>query len=104
MAIASTEPSPSNTKLIPVHIDPTTSLYLDPAPLPTSLGVSRIFVSSSYRRQGIAHHLLNQAARTFLRGCELDPEDGEIAFSQPTAMGRAVMESWGRGGIRVYEE
>ncbi|KAJ2971768.1 hypothetical protein NUW54_g12423 [Trametes sanguinea] len=48
--------------------------------------------------------LLSVAAATFILGCPLDPARGEVAFTQPTGMGKAVLEAWGRGGVRIYEE
>ncbi|PPR02257.1 hypothetical protein CVT24_011606 [Panaeolus cyanescens] len=88
----------------PIIVDINTNLYCNPTPLPTPMGIPRIFVSSSFRRQGIAKHLLNAAARTFIHGCPLDPLKGQAAFSQPTGMGQAVMMDWGKGAVRVYEE
>jgi N-acetyltransferase len=104
MAIASPNTSTPESDLIPVHIDSTKSLRLDPTPLPTPLGISRLFVSSSFRRQGIAFHMLDATASTFIHGCPLDPSSGDVAFSQPTALGQSVMERWGSGGCRIYEE
>ncbi|KAJ7771687.1 hypothetical protein B0H16DRAFT_1660670 [Mycena metata] len=87
---------------------PTTTLvggiFCHPAPLPTPLGISRLFVSSTHRRQGVASHLLTAAAETFVLGCPLDPRKGQVAFSQPTGDGSAVMHRWGGGGVRIYEE
>lgn len=103
-ASAGTEAPPRRRTLIPVHIDPTTSLYVHPAQLPCALGVPRLFVSSAHRRQGIALHLLKAAADTFIHACPLDPAQGDIAFTQPTQLGRSVMDRWGQGGIRIYEE
>ncbi|OCB84214.1 initiation factor 2 [Sanghuangporus baumii] len=80
-----------------VHVEG--NLYCKPKELPTAMGIPRLFVSSAHRRKGIAKALLDGAARTFIHGCELDPGKGEIAFSQPTSMGRTVMEKWGSGGI-----
>lgn len=85
-----------------VHVD--NGLYCYPEPLPCIMGIPRLFVSSSHRRKGIATRLLNSAARTFVHGYELNAKAGDIAFSQPTTMGRLVMESWGKGAIRIYEE
>jgi N-acetyltransferase len=34
----------------------------------------------------------------------LDPRRGEVAFTQPTGDGSAVMHRWGGGGMRIYEE
>ncbi|KAI0372845.1 hypothetical protein BV20DRAFT_836490 [Pilatotrama ljubarskyi] len=94
-------PPPAAT-LLPV--DSSTNLYVHPAPLPTPMGIPRLFVSSAHRRLGIASRLLSAAAATFILGCPLDPARGEIAFTQPTGAGKAVLEEWGRGGVRIYEE
>ncbi|KAH9842720.1 uncharacterized protein C8Q71DRAFT_217495 [Rhodofomes roseus] len=88
--------------LIPV--DTSSNLYVHPAPLPTPMGIPRLFVSSAHRRLGIATHLLTAAAKNFILGCPLDPTKGEIAFTQPTGAGKSVLEAWGKGGIRIYEE
>ncbi|KAL5529260.1 hypothetical protein ACEPAG_5245 [Sanghuangporus baumii] len=84
-----------------VHVEG--NLYCKPEELPTAMGIPRLFVSSAHRRKGIAKALLDGAARTFIHGCELDPGKGEIAFSQPTSMGRTVMEKWGSGGISLID-
>lgn len=85
-----------------IHVEG--DLYCKPERHPTLMGIPRLFVSSSYRRKGIAQMLLSAAAASFIHGCALNPEKAEIAFSQPTSMGRTVMEKWGRGGVRIYEE
>jgi len=94
--------TPSRDDLITV--DAATSLYCSPEPMPTPLGISRIFVSSAYRRMGIASRLLTAAAENFIYGVTLDPAKGEVAFTQPTASGKALMEKWGEKGARVYRE
>jgi N-acetyltransferase len=96
--------SSSEEHLIPIHIDATTALYVQPTPLPTPLGISRLFVSAAHRRQGVAESLLDAAAETFIHGCPLDPALGHVAFTQPTNGGQAVMQHWGKGGVRIYEE
>jgi N-acetyltransferase len=101
---SSTLSSNASVRLIPIHIDPSTSLHVHPAPLPTALGVSRLFVAASHRRHGVARALLDAAAATFVHGCALDPARGDVAFSQPTLQGRAVMLAWGGSGVRIYEE
>ncbi|KAI0314267.1 hypothetical protein OF83DRAFT_1137599 [Amylostereum chailletii] len=93
---------PLTATLVPVDTD--TGLFCLPTPLPTIMGIPRLFVPSVHRRQGIATLLLNAAASTFMHGYKLDPLDGDIAFTQPTSAGRAVMERWGGGGIRIYQE
>ncbi|KAI5124385.1 hypothetical protein M0805_008988 [Coniferiporia weirii] len=85
-----------------IHVEG--NLYCTTERVPTPMGVPRLFVSSAYRRRGIAQALLAAAAKTFIYGCELDPTKGEVAFSQPTSMGRTVMEKWGKGAVRIYEE
>ncbi|TFK55171.1 hypothetical protein OE88DRAFT_1674832 [Heliocybe sulcata] len=99
-------PSTSNERPPPdlINVDPTLGIFCSPAPLPTPLGIPRLFVPTSHRRQGVATALLSAAARTFIHGCPLDPTKGEVAFTQPTSGGQAVMQSWGQGGVRVYEE
>ncbi|KZT28485.1 hypothetical protein NEOLEDRAFT_1043957, partial [Neolentinus lepideus HHB14362 ss-1] len=87
-----------------VNVDPTLGIFCSPSPLPTPLGIPRLFVTTSHRRLGVATALLSAAARTFIHGCPLDPTKGEVAFTQPTSGGQAVMQNWGRGGVRVYEE
>ncbi|KAF8522121.1 hypothetical protein BU17DRAFT_45101 [Hysterangium stoloniferum] len=79
-------------------------LYCSPQLYSTPMGIPRLFVPSTHRRKGIALMLLNAAAKTFVHGCELDPTKGQIAFSQPTGDGRKVMERWGKGGVRIYQE
>lgn len=80
------------------------SVFCNPQRLPTPMGISRLFVPSTQRRQGIARFLLSAAAETFIPGCHLDPLQSQIAFSQPTGDGNKVMQSWGGGRIRIYEE
>lgn len=99
----SSSASPTRT-LVP--ISPSSSLFCHPQPLPTPLGIPRLFVPATHRRQHIATHLLDAAARTFIHGCStpLDPKKGEVAFTQPTGLGGAVMRAWGGGGVRIYDE
>ncbi|CAE6409262.1 unnamed protein product [Rhizoctonia solani] len=80
------------------------NVYCDPNPIPVALGIPRLFVTPSHRRQGVARTLLDVAAKTAILGCPLDPTSGQIAFSQPTASGHAVMKNWGGQSIRIYEE
>lgn len=109
MAVADPNVSPSDELLSPsssnanlVLVDG--SLYCNPEKLPTPVGIPRLFVGSMYRRKGVAEALLNTVCTNFIHGCRIDPTKGELAFSQPTRLGRAVMEKCGKGGIRVFEE
>ena len=101
-AVSESAGSKSALALLPV--DDSTNLYVHPTPLPTPMGIPRLFVSSEHRRLGIASRLLSIAASTFILGCPLSPARGEIAFTQPTGAGKAVLENWGKGGVRIYEE
>ncbi|KAF7353611.1 N-acetyltransferase ECO1 [Mycena venus] len=96
-------PTPSPTSKL-VAVDTTSGIFCHPAALPTPLGIPRLFVSSTHRRQGVASKLLSAAAETFIYGCPLDPRKGQVAFTQPTGDGSAVMHRWGGGGVRIYEE
>ncbi|EKM82793.1 hypothetical protein AGABI1DRAFT_111363 [Agaricus bisporus var. burnettii JB137-S8] len=87
-----------------VMVDSGTGLFCHPEPLRTPMGVPRLFVPSTYRRQGIASALLDAAAANFIHGCPLDPRKGQVAFTQPTGDGKALMVRWGGGGARIYEE
>lgn len=95
----------SKSDLVCVDIDDSRgNVYCDPSPIPATLGIPRLFVVPSHRRQGIAQALLNVTARTAIWGCPLDPTGGQIAFSQPTASGRAIMKAWGGYNIHIYDE
>jgi N-acetyltransferase len=98
-------PAPSPASATPlIAVDTSRGLFCHPEPLPTPLGIPRLFVASTHRRQGIASSLLSAAAATFVHGCPVDPAKGEVAFTQPTDAGHAVMQVWGKGGARIYEE
>jgi|SRR5216683_3103023 N-acetyltransferase len=87
-----------------VVVDTNSSLFCKPEPLPTPMGIPRVFVPSAFQRRGIALRLLDAAAVNFVHGCPLNPRQGEVAFTQPTASGKALMEKWGGGGVRIYQE
>lgn len=99
----SQDPSSLPTQSL-VAVDTNTGLFCHPNLLPTPLGIPRLFVPSTHRRQGIASRLLSAVAESFIHGCPLDPRRGQVAFSQPTGDGAAVMRAWGEGGVRIYEE
>ncbi|KAM6500638.1 hypothetical protein JOM56_003652 [Amanita muscaria] len=85
-----------------VTVDTGMGIFCYPEHLPTPMGIPRLFVASTHRRQGIASKLLTAAAKTFIHGYELDPRKGEVAFTQPTGDGNAIMLKWGGGGVRIY--
>ncbi|KAF8136161.1 hypothetical protein EV363DRAFT_1395304 [Boletus edulis] len=91
MAIATPQvTTPAQTHSL-VAVDASSGLFCHPSPLPTPLGITRLF-------------LLSAAAATFIHACPLDPTKGQVAFTQPTEGGCAVMEKWGKGFVRIYEE
>jgi N-acetyltransferase len=100
MRVAKSEHKPKSTDLVLID----SGLYCYPEKVPALMGVSRLFVSISHRRKGIAASLLSAGAKTFVRGCPLRVEDGVIAFSQPTSSGRMFMDAFGGGSICIYEE
>jgi len=75
-----------------------------PEPLPTSLGIHRIFTVPAYRYLGLAQTLLDASCQHTVYGCTFDPAIGDVAFSQPTESGRKTMERWGSGHVRVFIE
>ncbi|KAG6900579.1 hypothetical protein C0993_008296 [Termitomyces sp. T159_Od127] len=99
-----TNQSFSDTAPSLIAVDPSSGFFCHPKPLPTPLGISRLFVPATQRRQGVARLLLSAAAETFVHGCSLDPKKGQVAFTQPTGDGKAVMMGWGGGGVRIYQE
>lgn len=66
------------------------------------MGISRIWCCNKYRKDGIATALLDCARGTFRRGCVVPKE--HIAFSQPTAGGKALARKWfgSQTGWHVY--
>lgn len=84
-------------------LSPTTA-DTSPKLLPTPLGIHRLFVVPAYRGTGLARAMLDAAASHTIYGFNFDPTKGEVAFSQPTESGRAVMQAWGKGGVRVFDE
>ena len=102
-ALSEASPLPPPTARL-VSVDTNSSLFCRPEPLSTPMGIPRVFVPSAFQRRGIALRLLDAAAMTFVHGCPLNPRRGEVAFTQPTASGKALMEKWGRGGVRIYQE
>lgn len=53
---------------------------------PIKCGVSRIWVSRNYRKQGIGTKLINALKQNFIVGCVLTNKD--IALSAPTEAGK----------------
>eukprot|EP00730_Choanoeca_flexa_P013132 TRINITY_DN4995_c0_g1_i2.p1 TRINITY_DN4995_c0_g1~~TRINITY_DN4995_c0_g1_i2.p1 ORF type:complete len:358 (+),score=56.77 TRINITY_DN4995_c0_g1_i2:140-1213(+) len=65
---------------------------------PAALGISKVWVLPSFRRQGIASRMLESARRHTLYGLHV-PAD-QVAFTSPTANGRELAAKYtGRQGI-----
>ncbi|KAK7529963.1 ESCO1/2 acetyl-transferase-domain-containing protein [Phyllosticta citribraziliensis] len=90
------------------HPTPASTTLPSPSPqVPTHLGISRIWTSSSHRRAGVGSALLDAAARCFVYGYGAPPVPRDrVAFSQPTDMGRRLGVRWvggeGGRGLLVY--
>ncbi|MCJ1442521.1 MAG: N-acetyltransferase O1 (Establishment of cohesion protein 1) [Stictis urceolatum] len=71
---------------------------------PMLLGISRVWVSKSHRRKGIAQTLLDSARNNFFFGIQVPKK--MVAFSQPTESGGYLAESWygEEAGWHVYRE
>ncbi|RAL06771.1 ESCO family N-acetyltransferase [Aspergillus homomorphus CBS 101889] len=70
---------------------------------PAIVGISRIWTSEASRRKGIAMDLLDCVVVNFIYGMEIPKE--QIAFSQPTASGKSLAQSFfGTDEWHVYEE
>ena len=78
--------------------------HRSPTPLPTPLGIHRLYTIPSYRSLGIAEALLDVACLHTIYACPARPEKGQVAFSQPTQSGARMMRRWGKGGVRVFDE
>jgi N-acetyltransferase len=80
------------------------ALHTETSIAPMLVGISRVWVSRSHRRKGIATTLLEAARQNFFYGIEVPRE--MVAFSQPTESGRQLAEDWfeQRVGWHVYAE
>ncbi|KAJ2257750.1 hypothetical protein EV176_001854 [Coemansia sp. RSA 451] len=66
-------------------------------------GISRIWVATNARRQGVARQMVDVVRSTFAYACRVDLD--LVAFTQPTADGRALAERvFGRKDFLVYTE
>ncbi|KAG5438348.1 hypothetical protein PCANB_002836 [Pneumocystis canis] len=66
------------------------------------MGVSRIWVCKTYRREKIATRLLDVACNHFIYGITVKKH--EVAFSQPSESGKLFIESWAGKNFNVYME
>jgi len=71
-------------------------LNCSPTPLPTILGVHRIWTSTSSRRSGLATKLLDHMARSYVYACPIGVgrRTFDVAFSQPTGKGMELARRW----------
>lgn len=86
------------------HFPSSADLVLEEESVSATVGVSRIWTSKSFRKQGIANNLLDCVTTQFIYG--LDIEKDEIAFSQPTDSGASLARGWfgAETGWSVYRE
>ncbi|GAA6029850.1 hypothetical protein JCM8097_001078 [Rhodosporidiobolus ruineniae] len=83
------------------------AIFCSPTPLPTLLGVQRIWTSTPSRRCGLSSLLLTLSAAHYFYGCPIPPERRAVdfAFSQPTGKGQKLARAWtGSERFRVFEE
>ncbi|GAA5836365.1 hypothetical protein JCM5353_002498 [Sporobolomyces roseus] len=76
--------------------DDSSSIFCSPTPLPTILGVHRIWTSTSSRRSGLATKLLDHMARSYVYACPIGVgrRTFDVAFSQPTGKGMELARRW----------
>ncbi|XP_022864220.1 protein CHROMOSOME TRANSMISSION FIDELITY 7-like [Olea europaea var. sylvestris] len=68
--------------------------------VPAVCGIRAIWVAPSKRRKCIATNLLDAARKSFCTGITL--EHRQLAFSQPTSLGKALISSYTGGSFLVY--
>lgn len=93
---------PIHTSVNLARSGPKESDHPSPTRLDTPLGIHRLFTIPSYRSLGLAQMLLDASCDHTVYGCRFDLSQGHVAFSQPTSSGKAVMEKWGQGHVRVF--
>lgn len=83
---------------------PSSSITVHGTSRPAVVGISRIWVSKTFRRKGVATNLLDCVMNHFIYGMEIDKE--EVAFSQPTESGGQLARAWfgDASGWLVYNE
>ncbi|GAA5825682.1 hypothetical protein JCM3770_002796 [Rhodotorula araucariae] len=81
------------------------AIFCSPTPLPTLLGIQRIWTSTSARRHGLASLLLDLAAAKYVYGSPIPRERraADFAFSQPTGKGQKLAQAWtGTEAFKVF--
>ncbi|XP_040076549.1 N-acetyltransferase ESCO2 isoform X1 [Ixodes scapularis] len=82
-------------RVIPSESREITHNYLcESTPVPATCGVSRIWTAPFYRRKRVATRLLDRLRTNFSYGCLV--ELNELAFSDPTMMGRSFAAAYTR--------
>ena len=123
-------PPPSSPPPSPDEQHASTPLMASTTPVPARMGISRIWVLPTFRGRGVAARMLERAMGAFAKGGsagqdnerreggkDVEVEGGdakerrigyekeEVAFSQPTEMGRKMAEKWwgSAAGWLVYD-
>ncbi|RKP20183.1 hypothetical protein ROZALSC1DRAFT_21631 [Rozella allomycis CSF55] len=65
-------------------------------------GISRVWVSKSYRRKGVATKMLDALRSSFALGMKLDKAN--LAFSQPTTDGSMLAQSYAGENYKTFSE
>lgn len=74
------------------YMDVTTGQLVSNRTIPVIMGVSRIYCVSNHRRSGFATSLLDISCKEFIYG--LNVAKKQVAWSQPSASGARLAESW----------
>jgi N-acetyltransferase len=67
-----------------------------------SVGIKRIWVSSSHRRMGVGMWMMDVVREKEVYACVL-PKN-KVGFSQPTQLGWMLAKQWYQGKVVVYPE
>ncbi|KAJ2384915.1 hypothetical protein H4S02_004590 [Coemansia sp. RSA 2611] len=93
----------TGARRVAVGVDGAAGVSCEADMVPAVCGISRVWVAAHARRSGIASQLLRVVQRRFAYGYHVDID--QIAFTQPTADGRALAERiFKRKDFLVYTE
>ncbi|WVQ84598.1 hypothetical protein IAT38_006752 [Cryptococcus sp. DSM 104549] len=73
------------------HVRPRTPPSHRVQPLPTLLGIHRLYTAPFYPSHGLSLHFLEAAREYTVYDCSFDPSKGDAAFSRATWSEQAVV-------------